>query len=136
MFGAEAPESAVSLTTITTHILLFTYILLITRDIYSTMFSFHNIAVLALCTAPSLVYGHITPVVPSAGIEYQGGQAQVFKWSYNEGRMDGDPFATEHFRCDLMWGNSVGYIPLNLATLLTIHTALGNDACTESERLR
>ncbi|CAE6483183.1 unnamed protein product, partial [Rhizoctonia solani] len=49
---------------------------------------------------------HITPTVPTAGAQYQGGQTQTLKWSYNKDDMDGNPFSVERFKCDLMWGDN------------------------------
>ncbi|CUA66708.1 hypothetical protein RSOLAG22IIIB_00154 [Rhizoctonia solani] len=70
------------------------------------MLSLRNIALLALYVAPSLVSAHITPIVPAAGAQYQGGQTQVIKWSYNSEEMHGNPFVAERFKCDLMWGDN------------------------------
>ncbi|CAE6416788.1 unnamed protein product [Rhizoctonia solani] len=70
------------------------------------MLSLRKILFSALCTAPSIISAHITPTVPTTGAQYQGGQTQVFKWSYSKYDVDGNPFMVERFKCDLMWGNN------------------------------
>ncbi|KAH7339753.1 hypothetical protein B0J17DRAFT_716754 [Rhizoctonia solani] len=70
------------------------------------MLSLHKFALLAFCTTPSFVSAHITPTVPTAGAQYQGGQTQVLKWSHSIDDKDGNPFSAERFKCDLMWGNN------------------------------
>ncbi|CAE7150897.1 unnamed protein product [Rhizoctonia solani] len=81
--------------------------------------SLRKIALLVLCTTPSFISAHINPIVPAAGAQYQGGQTQTLKWSYNSDDMDGNPFAVERFKCDLMWGND-HWVTL-LARNLSIH---------------
>ncbi|EUC64106.1 hypothetical protein RSOL_435460 [Rhizoctonia solani AG-3 Rhs1AP] len=78
---------------------------------------FLQIAFLALCTAPSFVSAHINPIVPTAGAQYQGGQTQTLKWSYNSDDTAGNPFVTERFKCDLMWsdGHWVTLLARNLS---------------------
>ncbi|KAF8739889.1 Fusaric acid resistance protein family, partial [Rhizoctonia solani] len=83
------------------------------------MLSLRKIIFLTLFTTPSIVSAHITPTVPTAGAQYQGGQTQVFKWSYSKDDVNGNPFIAERFKCDLMWGKN-HWVAL-LARNLSIH---------------
>lgn len=99
------------------------------------MFPFRTVVMLALCVVPSLVCGHITPTGPAVGTEIRGGEERVFEWNFDKEELDGNPFAHERFRCDLMWGKEVSRTRVSLGSSLIIRAALGRTTRTEPEHV-